>query len=212
MSCSSSSSSSGTSAAEATTADNSDKIESVYPGIREYYIQNPSLEYFLTAQDRTRRFFDVMTEGNPVTKITDGIYRVMPSDWGQEYMYRHERWLANDYIGKEANWSWVNGKVEVPKANMEWVTDEDKILATSIDRTETKYTVEYNQKNLEEILPRLHNSTQYHIDTGSMRYAITRDLFFNDSFDDVIEFLTTGHRQQRKLMKWHLAEKSKWRR
>jgi len=175
-------------------ADNDDKIESVYPEIRDFYRQHPSLDYFPSALDRTRRFFDKMTEGNEITKRIDALYRVMPGGGGKEYVYYAEQWLANDYLGNEANWGWTVGRVEVPKAHMEWVADEGKILATSIERTETKYNIEYNEKNLKEILPLCHNTTQFIINTGNQLYSTTRNSWMNDSFDDCVEFAQTGKR------------------
>jgi hypothetical protein len=133
-----------------------------------------------------------MTEGNEITKRIDAIYRVKPAE--TEYIYYNQQLEAPDYLGNTANWGCIVGRVEVPKAHFEFIPEEGRVLPVSIERHETKYNVEYNEKNLKEIMPQLHNTTQYIVDTGNRLYSVTRDSFFRDSFDDAVEFAATGRR------------------
>jgi hypothetical protein len=43
--------------------------------VAKFYAKNPSLDYFPTALDRTKVYFDAMTQGQEVTKRIDAIYR-----------------------------------------------------------------------------------------------------------------------------------------
>ena len=170
-----------------------EKIESVYEPVREFYRKNKNMDYFPTALDRTHKFFTVMTEGNEIRSRINGIYRV--KNGNKEYCYFDQQLVGNDYLGNEQSWSWTVRKKPSPVGHFEFVAEEGKILCTSIDHIDLKYTIEFDKENIDEIIiPQIWEGTRYYIDTGSTIYSSTHDIFLEDSIEDAVTSCVQGRR------------------
>jgi len=168
-------------------------IPSVYPEIEEFYRQHPTLHHEAKALDRTRFYFDQVTKDRPVQKRIDAIYRYKGGAKNQQYVYYSEQWRGENHVGNRQEWGWLVGRVDVPYPHYEWDESTHTRVATSVEGHETKYTIEFNEKNMKQLASEFHNGTKYYVTDGDMTYSVgTQEQFVDWSFEDLVYFGKTG--------------------
>lgn len=170
-------------------------IPSVYPEIEEFYKLHPTLYREPKANERGRFYFLEVTKDRPVEKRIDAIYRYKGGARDKEYIFYDEQWRGENHVGNRQEWGWLVGRVDVPYAHFEWDESAHRKIATSVEGHETKYTIEFNDKNIKEISNELHDRTKYYVTDGGITYSIgSQEQFLEWSFDDLMYFGKTGMR------------------
>jgi hypothetical protein len=132
-----------------------------------------------------------MSYGTEVSKRVLGAYRIKTAN--KEHMYYSYVLVAKDQTGNEIQWGDAKEGLEpVPIPHYEFVESEAKILAVSIEEIRSKYTMEFNKENIEEMLQYCDDDTKFAIHDGSIIYSTTQDLWCNQSIEHCVEFNKTG--------------------
>jgi hypothetical protein len=155
------------------------KIESVYEPIKQFYRDNPSLEYFPDSLSRGKVFWDVVCEGQPVTKHIQYMIRIKIGD--SQKIFYYEDLISSDFLGNERIFNWIVGRYDLPVAHKEIIDGE--IVVTSIEKLVTTYDIPYTPENIQNLLPYCDDSTRYFVEESDTRYTSNKKDFCQSTFE-----------------------------